>query len=370
MVLARLPDAPAGTRGLSLFLVPKILQDGSRNDVQCVSLEHKIGIHASPTCMLAFGEKEGAIGYLIGEANKGMATMFAMMNPARFAVGLEAIGVAGHACQLAHAYAAERVQGKVAGQVLPIAHHPDVAHMLLELRSHSEALRALALYAARHMDFAKHHQDETARSNARARVDLLIPVVKAHASQTAFDMCSTAMQVAGGMGYIEESGFPQLLRDVRVTMIYEGTNGIQALDLVSRKLPMQDYTVVGDFLRETEAYATSLLQQPELHILGTALQEGFRQLDAATTWVRQKQAEAATNQDATRQVQAIASPYLTLFGTVAQAYMLAREAQAAHEQLQSRSDYSEAFLRQKIETAEFFLRHNMPGIAGFKTRLR
>ncbi len=252
MVLARTPDGPEGIKGLSLFVVPKFLikddgTPGGRNDVRCLSLEHKMGIHASPTCVMAFGEGGvidgggGAVGYLLGEENRGIEYMFTMMNNARLAIGVEGVGVAERAYQHARNYAAERVQSQAIGapdsgspDSVTIDHHPDVRRMLLSMRAQTEAMRALALYAAAQLDAAKRHPDEAQRKEKQALVDLLIPVVKAWSTDTAIDIANTGIQVLGGAGYIDESGATQYLRDVRVTAIYEGTNGIQALDLVGR----------------------------------------------------------------------------------------------------------------------------------------
>jgi alkylation response protein AidB-like acyl-CoA dehydrogenase len=360
MVLARLPDAPEGTKGLSLFLVPKFLPGGARNDVQCVSLEHKMGIRASPTCVMSFGEREGATGWLIGEPNKGMSIMFSMMNAARFAVGLEAVGVAGYAAQLAQAYAAGRVQGKTT-----IDQHPDVARMLAGIRSRSAALCGLALYAASYMDEARHSADAAARAAAQERLDLLIPVVKAHASNVAFALCSQAMQVAGGMGYVEEAGFSQLLRDVRITMIYEGTNGIQALDLVQRKLPVRDYAVVRAYLGEIWQHAVRLGRHadPALAFIGRALEEGHRALDEATVFLQQLRSDSADDPQAAQRMQAAASAYLSLFGLVSEGYVLALGAASTPE------DDAKPLLACAIEQSGFFARQILPHAHALKQRI-
>ncbi|MDO5706451.1 MAG: acyl-CoA dehydrogenase family protein, partial [Paracoccus sp. (in: a-proteobacteria)] len=238
LVLARLPDAPAGVKGISLFVVPKFLvnDDGSlgeANDVRCVSIEHKLGIHASPTCTLSFGDSGGAVGYLVGELNRGLEYMFAMMNNARLNVGIQGIGVAEHATQLAIAYAFERKQGKPAsGDVDTIVGHADVRRMLAVMRSRTDAARVLAYRAARSLDFANRSEDESLRASHQRRVDLLIPIVKAWATEASIDTTSLGVQVHGGMGYVEETGAAQHFRDARITTIYEGTTGIQSLDLV------------------------------------------------------------------------------------------------------------------------------------------
>jgi 3-(methylthio)propanoyl-CoA dehydrogenase len=248
MELARTPDAPPGTRGISLFLVPKFLVDedgspGARNDIRTVSLEHKLGIHASPTCVLAFGDNGGAVGWLVGEENRGIECMFTMMNSARLNVGLQGVAIAERAYQQARDFARQRIQGKpigapkdASGAAPPIIHHPDVRRMLLAMKAQTEAMRGLAYVTAGAIDRARHEPDEAAREAAQRRADLLIPVVKAWSTDLGVEIASTGVQVHGGMGYIEETGAVQHLRDARINPIYEGTNGIQANDLVGRKL--------------------------------------------------------------------------------------------------------------------------------------
>jgi alkylation response protein AidB-like acyl-CoA dehydrogenase len=244
LVLARLPDAPAGTKGISLFLVPKVRPDGSANDVRCVSIEHKLGIHASPTCVMAFGDHDACVGELIGAENGGMRAMFTMMNNARMNVGLQGVSIAERATQAAVAYARERVQSARAGSAsrepVPIIEHPDVRRMLLRMKALTQGARALAYYAAGQADLAR-LGDEA----AKARADLLTPLVKAWCTDVGCEVASLGVQVHGGMGFIEETGAAQHYRDVRIAPIYEGTNGIQAADLVGRKLGLQG----GDTLR-------------------------------------------------------------------------------------------------------------------------
>ena len=234
LVLARLPDAPGGTRGISLFLVPKILPDGSRNDLRCVSIEHKLGIHASPTCVMSYGDDGGAVGWLIGEENRGMAAMFTMMNNARLNVGLQGVSVAERATQQAVAFARERVQGSREGRPARIIEHPDVRRMLLRMKALTQAARALAYYTAGQTDRAGLGDDDS-----RARADLLTPLVKAYGTDVGVEVASLGVQVHGGMGYVEETGAAQHYRDARISPIYEGTNGIQAADLVGRKLALE-----------------------------------------------------------------------------------------------------------------------------------
>jgi alkylation response protein AidB-like acyl-CoA dehydrogenase len=246
LVLARVPGAPEGVKGISLFVVPKYLVDadgepGARNDVRCVSIEHKLGIHASPTAVLAFGDNNGAIGWLVGQENRGLEYMFIMMNTARFSVGVEGIGLSERAYQRALAYARDRVQGAEIGSSnrdkVAIIRHPDVRRMLLSMKSRTEAMRALACLVASAMDSSYRHVDSEQRRRSQAFVDLMIPVVKGWCTENANDIASLGVQIHGGMGFIEETGAAQYLRDARIISIYEGTTGIQAADLIGRKLP-------------------------------------------------------------------------------------------------------------------------------------
>jgi alkylation response protein AidB-like acyl-CoA dehydrogenase len=250
LVLARLPDAPQGTRGISLFLVPKILADGTRNDVRCVSIEHKLGIHASPTCVMAYGDEGGATGWLIGEENKGMAAMFTMMNNARLNVGLQGVSIAERATQQAVAYALDRVQGSREGRPAKIVEFPDVRRMLLRMKALTQGARALAYYCAGQTDRATLGDDA-----ARARADLLTPLVKAYGTDIGVEVAGLGVQVHGGMGYVEETGAAQHLRDSRISPIYEGTNGIQAADLVGRKLGLEGGQALARLLADIRAEA-------------------------------------------------------------------------------------------------------------------
>jgi len=250
LVLARLPDAPQGTRGISLFLVPKILPDGAKNDLRCVSIEHKLGIHASPTCVMAYGDEGGATGWLIGEENKGMAAMFTMMNNARLNVGLQGVSIAERATQQAVAYARERIQGSREGRPARIIEFPDVRRMLLRMKALTQAARALTYYCAGQTDRAN-----LGDAAARARADLLTPLVKAYGTDVGCEVASLGVQVHGGMGYIEETGAAQHFRDARISPIYEGTNGIQAADLVGRKLGLEGGKVLARLLAEIRADA-------------------------------------------------------------------------------------------------------------------
>jgi alkylation response protein AidB-like acyl-CoA dehydrogenase len=252
LVLARLPGAPQGTKGISLFLVPKILPDGSRNDLRCVSIEHKLGIHASPTCVMAYGDEGGATGWLVGEENRGMAAMFTMMNNARLNVGLQGVSIAERATQQAVSYARERVQGSREGRPAKIIEFPDVRRMLLRMKALTQAARALTYHCAGQTDRAERGDDA-----ARARADLLTPLVKAYGTDVGCEVSSLGVQVHGGMGFIEETGAAQHYRDSRIAPIYEGTNGIQAADLVGRKLSMEGGAVLEALIAQMRAEAGS-----------------------------------------------------------------------------------------------------------------
>lgn len=369
LVLARLPDAPIGTRGISLFLVPKFLvnEDGSlgeRNDAHCVGLEGKLGIHASPTCVMAFGEKGGATGYLIGEENRGMACMFTMMNSARLNVGLQGVAVAEHAYQLARDYALERRQGKPIGKqheqkdMVPIVEHADVRRMLMTMKSGIEAARAICYANAVAIDLAHHHPDESVAAEAKSREELLTPISKGWSTDLGVQLCDVAVQVFGGMGYVEETGIAQLLRDVRITPIYEGTNGIQAIDLVTRKLPRNGGADVRALIDEMRTTVASLNASgaEDLEAIAGPLEEGIRALEAASAWLLEQL--PGNPQSAL----AGASPYLKLFGAVAGAHFLGLGAMEAARELGAGGDTN--FLRGRIATARFFAEQMVPPAAG------
>jgi acyl-CoA dehydrogenase len=333
-VLARLPDAPPGTRGISLFLVPKFLlnPDGSpgrRNDVRAHSVEHKLGIHGSPTCTMIFGDQGGATGFIIGEENAGMACMFTMMNRARLAVGLQGVGVAERATQLALAYARERKQGRVPGmpatESAPIAAHPDVKRMLMTMRAMTQAARTLCYATAIAIDRSERGNDKAARQAAHARASLLTPVAKAFSSDVGVEVASLGIQVHGGMGFIEETGAAQLLRDARIAPIYEGTNGIQAIDLVARKLPLANGAVVEGYLGELRRIvdAVNAVNDPALGWTGVRLEDAVESLKRATDWML-----ARLDKDIDEAL-AGATPYLRLFGVAAGGCLLAQQALAA-----------------------------------------
>jgi alkylation response protein AidB-like acyl-CoA dehydrogenase len=363
LVLARKPDAPEGNKGISLFLVPKFLvhADGSlgeRNDVICASIEHKLGIHGSPTCTLAFGENDGAIGYLVGEEGRGLNHMFTMMNEARHKVGIQGIGVAERACQHAFAYALERTQGRSprSGRSdCAIADHLDVRRMLLSMRARTDALRALALYCAAQLDVARHATDDAERAAAQARVEVLIPVVKAFSTDQAVEIASLGVQVHGGMGYIEETGAAQLLRDARIAPIYEGTNGIQALDLAGRKLQRDGGAALAGLIDQVEATAAALATDAELAPLGESLAAGAADLRAAMAAVLEAGADPEQGADA---VQAYATPFLNLAGHVLCAWQMGQAALKASAAVAAGRD--EPFYRAKQQSADYAIRQWLP----------
>src|SRR4249920_1119495 len=282
-VLARLPDAPPGTKGISLFLIPKIMPDGSRNDVRAHSVEHKLGIHASPTCTMVYGDHGGAKGFLIGEENKGMACMFTMMNRARLAVGLQGVGIAERATQQALSYARERKQG-AAGAIIA---YPDVKRMLLTMRALTGAARAICYATGIAIDRSLRAQTEAPRKSAHERASLLTPVAKAFSTDIGIDVASLGVQVHGGMGYVEETGAAQHYRDARIAAIYEGTNGIQAIDLVTRKLPLLGGKAVETYLSELRGIveAVKATNDPALGWSGVRLEEALDSLTRATNWM-------------------------------------------------------------------------------------
>lgn len=318
-VLARLPDAPAGTKGISLFLVPKFMPDGSRNDVRAHSVEHKMGIHASPTCTMVYGDKGGAAGFLVGEENKGMLAMFKMMNRARLAVGLQGVGIAERATQQAIAYARERKQGPAKS----IIAYPDVKRMLLTMRALTAAARAICYATGAAIDRAERSANDALKKTAHERASLLTPVAKAFSTDIGIEVASLGVQVHGGMGFIEETGAAQHYRDARIAAIYEGTNGIQALDLVTRKVPLQDGATVALYLNELRrtVAAVAASNNPAFGQTSTRLGEAIDSLERATQWLlAQKSSDAAL---------AGATPYLRLFGNAAGGCMLAEQALAA-----------------------------------------
>ncbi|MEQ8354278.1 MAG: acyl-CoA dehydrogenase [Kiloniellaceae bacterium] len=351
MVLARLPGAPEGTKGISLFLVPKFLvrEDGGlgpRNDLRCVSIEHKLGIKASPTAVMSYGDSGGAIGYLIGEENRGMACMFTMMNNARLAVGIQGVAVAERAFQQARTYAFERVQSRPleGGEPAAIVRHPDVRRMLATMKARTEAARALAYWTAAALDRAKREPGDTARAAAQGRLDLLIPICKSWCTDIACEVSSIGVQVHGGMGFIEETGAAQHYRDARILPIYEGTNGIQALDLLTRKL-----------LRDKGAAVTALTAElraglPEAAPLRDPLNQAIDSLEHTTAWLLDAGSGSLPKGAAG------ATPYLNLCGSVLGGWLLARSATGPHG--------DDAFRAAKMKTARFYADNLLGEVAG------
>ncbi len=337
LVLARLPDAPGGTRGISLFLVPKILADGSRNDLRCVSIEHKLGIHASPTCVMAYGDEGGATGWLIGEENKGMAAMFTMMNNARLNVGLQGVSIAERAMQQAVAYARERVQGSREGQPARIVEFPDVRRMLLRMKALTQAARALTYYTAGQTDRAS-----LGDAKARARADLLTPLVKAYGTDIGCEVTSLGVQVHGGMGYVEETGAAQHYRDARISPIYEGTNGIQAADLVGRKLSMDGGATLFALLDEVKADAAG--------------EAALMMLVADCEAVARHLLDAAPDDRL-----AASYPFLTMLSTTVGGWLLAKQLAVL-----AGYDGDPAFAAMKRAAARFYLDQIVPEARGLK----
>jgi 3-(methylthio)propanoyl-CoA dehydrogenase len=367
LVLARLPDAPPGTRGISLFLVPKFLVEddgslGARNDVHVVSVEHKLGIHGSPTCVMAFGEDgEGAVGYLVGEPNEGMRGMFTMMNDARLGVGLQGVAIAERAYQQSLAYAQERRQGRgpasAPGEQAPIVDHADVRRMLLTQKASIEAMRAVCYANAHALDQAEHADDPVVREQQAKLADLLTPLSKSWSTDLGVELTSLALQIQGGMGYVEESGAAQYYRDARIAPIYEGTNGIQALDLVGRKLPYDGGAFVKGFLADARTEVDAL--PAELAAIADGVRAGLDALEEATAWI-------AARRETPLDVFAGASPYLRVFATVVGGALLARGAAAAQRRLDAGDlgGYGADFLAAKVTSARFFATQLLPAALG------
>lgn len=364
LVLARLPDAPAGVKGISLFVVPKFFVNadgslGERNDVRCVSIEHKLGIHASPTCVLAFGDQEGAVGYLVGEANRGLEYMFVMMNAARFAVGLEGVAISERAYQRAVAYARDRVQsaevGVRGGSSVPIIRHPDVRRMLMQMRAQTEAMRALAYGVAAAMDVAKRAEDATERGQYQAFVELMIPVVKGWSTEVANEVTSLGVQVHGGMGFIEETGAAQHMRDARITAIYEGTTGIQANDLIGRKIAREGGQTLGAVVAIIREVADRLGKAEGKHAetlkaMQQPLADAVEAVSRCGIWLLENFSQSP------KAAHAAAVPFLMLFGTAAGGWQMARAALVAAERL-DKGEGDTAFYQAKLSTALFYADH-------------
>ncbi len=366
LVLARTPDAPPGVKGISLFVVPKVLvnDDGSlgeRNDVRCVSLEHKLGIHASPTAVMAYGDHGGATGWLVGEENRGLEYMFIMMNLARFSVGLEGVGIAERAYQHAVAYARERVQGRPvgmegeAGKGAPIIEHPDIRRMLMTMRAQTEAMRAVAYVTAAAMDHARRNPDEAVRRERQAFAELMIPIVKGWSTETAQEVASLGIQVHGGMGFIEETGAAQHYRDARITTIYEGTTGIQANDFIGRKTARDGGAAARAVLAAAGEVATELAAKQEVSLqnMGRELTAAIEAAEGALAWL------VPAYQERPRAAHAAAVTYLRLWGVVVGGWQLARAALAAARHLQAGTGDAD-FLRAKLVTSGFYAANILP----------
>ena len=361
LVLARTPDAPAGTKGISCFIVPKYVLNtdgslGARNDVKCVSIEHKTGIKASPTCVLSFGDEGGAVGYLIGEENHGMSYMFTMMNQARLGVGLEGMALIERAYQQSVEYAVLRKQGRApgapAGESSSIILHPDVKRMLVTMKSTIEALRRIIYWNAACLDIAAHHTDAAEREKASDIAALLTPISKGWGTDMSVELTGMAVQIHGGMGFIEETGVAQHYRDARITTIYEGTNGIQAMDLVGRKLGMKGGAVILGLFDEMDAMHDKLLKHPELLASAGELKSAVNAVRGTTQWFF----ENATNQVA---VLSGATPYLRQLSTLVGGYVMAKSAHIAMH-----SDLPEEEKNAKVNTARFFCEQLLPAVHG------
>ncbi|MCL2830546.1 MAG: acyl-CoA dehydrogenase [Betaproteobacteria bacterium] len=360
LVLARTPTAPEGVKGISLFVVPKFMLNpdgspGKRNDAYCIKIEHKLGIHASPTAVMSFGDNGGAIGELVGEENRGLEYMFVMMNAARFAVGLEGLGISERAYQRAVNYARERIQGPETGakskEKVAIIKHPDIRRMLMEMRAQTEAMRALAAVVAAQHDAAVKHPNEEERKRSQAFVDLMIPVVKGWCTENGIQVASTGIQVHGGMGFIEETGAAQHLRDSRIAAIYEGTTGIQANDLIGRKMAREGgatiKTVIAQ-MRQTEA-ELGKFKGGDFAVIQKRLKTGIDALSAAADWI------VATYGPDVRSALCGAVPFMMMLGAVAGGWQMARSAMIA----QSRIDAGDKdpFYPAKIATTRFYADH-------------
>ena len=363
LVLARTPDAPEGVKGISLFIVPKYVLDengqpAERNDAHCVSLEHKLGIHASPTCVMAYGDKDGAIGYLIGEENKGLSYMFTMMNEARLKVGLQGLAIGERAYQQARDFAKTRVQGRPvgakSGDRVTIINHPDVRRMLLTMKAQNEAMRALCYAVGRAMDLARHHPKQDVRQRHQARVDLLIPVVKGWCTELGIEIASLGIQVHGGMGFVEETGAAQHLRDARIVTIYEGTTGIQASDLVGRKLGQDSGQAMRTLIKEIEALYDdmALSDDEEVSAIREPLRQGNQALKDATEHVLKLLSSEPAD------AFAASVNYLMLTGYVCGGWQMARAALVARNRIEQ-GDNS-GFYPAKLTTARFYAEQFLP----------
>jgi 3-(methylthio)propanoyl-CoA dehydrogenase len=373
LVLARLPDAPEGVKGISLFIVPKVLVNdsgalGERNDVVCAGIEHKLGINGNPTCTMKFGEKgKGAIGYLVGEANRGLEYMFIMMNAARFSVGVQGYAVADRAYQHSLEYAKERVQMADAATrsktPVRIIEHPDVRRMLMWQKANLEAMRALSYVTSASLDFANKHPDEKVRKEHKAFIELMIPIVKGWCTETGVDLCSVALQIFGGMGYVEETGIAQQYRDVRITTIYEGTTGIQALDLVGRKLIRDMGAGATTVIKQMEKFAKEAAahDNADVKAIGEALLKSIATLAEVSQWI------GMNAMGDLHKAFACSVPYLKLWGVVAGGWQMARAAKIAADKIAAGD--KDPFYPAKITTSKFYASHVLTQGAWYKRQI-
>jgi len=369
LVLARVEGAPEGVRGISLFLVPKFLvsadgSPGQRNEVQCTSIEHKLGIHASPTAVLVY---ENAVGYLVGEENRGLEYMFIMMNLARFAVGMEGLAISERAYQQALAFAKERVQSRdVAGggKAVTIIHHPDVRRMLMSMKSQTEAMRALAYVVAAAVDKSLRHPDKDERTRNQAFVDLMIPIVKGWFTETGIDVASTGIQVHGGMGFIEETGAAQHLRDARITTIYEGTTGIQANDLIGRKVAREGGATAKEVIAVMRAVEAELGKAAgeDMAAAREAFSAALTAAEECVSWM------VITYGNDIKAAHAGAVPFLKLMGIVCGGWQMARAALVARQRL-SEGKGDKSFYEAKIKTARFYADHVLTQAPGLRNAI-
>jgi len=369
LVLARLPDAPEGVKGISMFIVPKFLVNddgtlGERNDVSCVSIEHKLGIHASPTCVMSYGDDAGAVGYLVGEPHRGLTYMFTMMNQARHAVGVEGYGIAERAYQKALSYARERKQGKTllgkSADDQGIINHPDVRRILMTMRSTIEAMRGLGLECAAAFDIANKHEDPEVQQRMRTRGELLTPLVKGWSTEMGLELCSLGVQVHGGMGFIEETGAAQFLRDARIAPIYEGTTAIQANDLIGRKTARDGGKAMSELLADMQKVLVELNQIDHLDMkaISRRFEPAIASADSATRWL-------LGQNDATLP-SATSVEYLMMQGRLAGGWMLARSALAAYA-LKQEQDADHAYLDAKITLARYYAERMLPLVESSET---
>ena len=368
LVLARTPDAPSGVKGISLFIVPKFIPDsdgnpGKRNDVRTVSLEHKLGIRASPTAVLSYGDESGAIGHLLGEEHRGLEYMFIMMNMARHAVGIEAYAIADRAYQRALDYSMERVQGYSVGskntQKVPIRNHPDVSRMLVEMECQIQAMRALSLYTASAQDFVSRHPDDAKRADSQVIVDVLTPIVKGWSSEVANDIASQGIQVMGGMGFIEETGMAQYFRDARITTIYEGTTGIQAADLVRRKLISDRGAMIQKVIEliRRDIEDSNAKNAPEVLSINMGTMNGLELLQDSTAWLLDSERKDP------RLPFAASFNYLMLWGIVAGGWQMMRASSIALKYIEEKHNTS--FYSHKVLTSKYYAGFILPKTAGY-----